>query len=319
MTPYQLSWQKKRTRNSVLAALIFHFLLIGGLLLFGLLFREDLEEFSGPVLVKLGEPEGADLPLPPEPVEQKSLSEETQPAPVETPEEAPVPEETSIPEEVPRTLPETQNPAEQQTPLESAVSSPVQPASPPEKVEVPEAPEPVKIQGSDAGNAYETVLATEEGRVGRNLWIPISLYMPLPVNIDASVIDNVRGDSLNSADDNRRRLLRYYSEHPTSDGYFLPEPDVPLDERPGLWNLLDTKTDYDISQAEYKDGRYLRSVVISFTVNPDTNRLENVELMKDGSSGYSDIDEAVLYGFQASQYYNSTDRKIKGRFTYKFN
>ena len=137
MTPYQISWQKKRTRDSFLAAVLLHLLIVGGLLLFGLLFREDLEEFSGPVLIKLGEPEGADLPLPPDPVEQESLPEETQPAPVETPETAPVPEETSIPEEVPRDLPETQNTAEQQTPLESSESTPVQPASPPETVESP--------------------------------------------------------------------------------------------------------------------------------------------------------------------------------------
>ncbi len=317
MTPYQISWQKKRTRDSILAAVLLHLLLIGGMLLFGLLFRENLEEFSGPVLVKLGEPEGADLPLPPEPVDQESIPEETQPEPLDTPEEAPVPEETSIPEEVPRTLPETQNAAEQQTPVDSAETAPVQPVSPPQTVEAPAAPEPVKIQGSDAGNAYETVLATDEGRVGRNLWIPISLYMPLPVNIESSVIDNIRGDSLNTPEDYKRLLLRYYTEDPVRDGVYLLESNVSLPERPTIWNLLENQTDYDVSQAEYKTGRTLNPVVLTFTVNPETNRLEDVEL--DRTSGYGEIDEAVLYGFQASQYYNSTDRKIKGRFTYRFN
>ena len=73
---------------------------------------------------------------------------------------------------------------------------------------------------------------------------------------------------------------------------------------------------YDLSRAEYKQGRLLRPVVLSFSVVPSTGVLEEVFLEK--SCGYSELDEAVLYGFQASSYFNSTDRKIKGRFTYRF-
>ena len=142
---------------------------------------EDLEDFSGPVLIKLGEPEGLDLPQASVPAEKPVPETPPEPSVAEAPEEAPVPEEAVVPERVAAVQPAKEKPAALPKPSES-VTPAVEEAKTPETVpQPPRDPEPVMIKGSDAGNAYETVFATEEGNIGRNLWIPIYLYMPLPV------------------------------------------------------------------------------------------------------------------------------------------
>ncbi|OQY35173.1 MAG: hypothetical protein B6241_01330 [Spirochaetaceae bacterium 4572_59] len=311
MTAYQIAWQKKRTFNSFLAAFLLHFLLICGILLYNLLFTEELEDFSGPVLVKLGEPAGIDLPLPPEPSDIIEVPEEPVP---EVPETPVIPETASIPTEslVSEDIPDKRPPSESET----TSSQPVLAAADP--VPLPVKPEAVKIEGSENGNAHETVFSIEEGNVGRNVWIPISLFMPLPVNLEERYVHNLKGDALNTVEEYKQILLRYYKESPLGSGYYLEtsvSDRMSYEERRTIWVMLE-KAGYDLSHPEYKDNRTLRPVVLSFSVVPGTGLLEEVHLER--SCGYSDLDDAVLYGFEASQYYNSTARKIKGRFTYRF-
>ena len=240
MTAYQIAWQKKRIRRSFLAAFLLHFLLIGGALLYNLLFVEDLEDFSGPVLIKLGEPEGADLPLPPVPAETSESPEETVPETIDLPDEAEVIQEASVPDETPASLPETAEKPEIETPAESD-SPRTETAAAPESVpEKPAEPEPVTIKGSEDGNAHETVFSTEAGNVGRNIWIPINLYMPLPVELDDRYLENLKGDSLNTAEEYRKILLRYYEESPLGEGYYLSDTtarEMSFDERRTCWVL----------------------------------------------------------------------------------
>jgi len=319
MTPYQIKQQKRRTVLSFVSAFLLHLLLFGGALLYSWLFVEDMTEFSGPVLVKLGEPEGADLPLTPEPAEETSApeqppaAEEVPPPAAEEPEspEAVLPSPPEEPAEKPEPPVEKPEPSPEAVPEEPAA----EPADIPEKpVEPQPEPEPVPIKGSEAGNAHETVLATGEGSVGRNIWRPIYLYLPLPRELDVRFVEGVQASGLNSAEENRTILLRYYEMNPLNGGYLLSRS-VSFDERPFLWLLLE-QAGYDTADAEYKKDRSLRPVIISFTVIPDTGELMDVFLKQ--SSGYGELDEAVLYGFRASEYFNRTNRKIKGRFTYRF-
>ena len=318
MTAYQIAWQKKRIRHSFLAAFLLHFLLIGGALLYSLFFVEDLEDFSGPVLIKLGEPEGSDLPLPPEPADTLEPPDEAVPETADLPEEAEVILEASVPDETPVSLPETAEKPEVETPSQSdtpRTDTAVAPEAVPEK---PADPEPVTIEGLEDGNAHETVFSTEEGNVRRNLYLQINWFMPLPYVLDQAYIDNIRGDALNSPDDLKKILLRFYDENPLGSGYLLNQSAgdaMTYDERYTCWSILE-KSGYSLSEAEYKQGKVLRPVMIEFSIDADAAYPRDVHLMK--SSGYSDIDDAVIYGFSVSQYSNSTDRKIKGRFTYRF-
>ena len=129
----------------------------------------------------------------------------------------------------------------------------------------------------------------------------------------------LKGDSLNSAEEYRRILLRYYEKSPLGEGYLLidgSDSSVSYDEKRTVWVLLE-QAGYDVKNAEYKKDRgSIRPVILSFSVVPGTGELEDVQISQ--TSGYSDLDAAVKYGFQASSYYNSADRKIKGRFTYRF-
>ncbi len=318
MTAYQIAWQKKRIRRSFLAAFLLHFLLIGGALLYNLFFVEDLEDFSGPVLIKLGEPEGADLPLPPEPADTPEPPEETVPETADLPEEAEVIREAYVPEETPSSLPDTAEKPEVETPSQSDTPRTETAAAPESVPEKPAEPEPVTIMGSEDGNAHETVFSTEEGVIGRNVYLQINWFMPLPYNLDQKYFDNIEGDAINSSEDFKRIITRYYSDNPVGKGFYLNQDaadNMTYEERYTCWSILE-KSGYPLSEAEYKKNRTLKPVVLSFTIEANAVYPQEVEVLK--SCGYSDIDEAVKYGFGVSQYSNSTDRKVKGRFTYRF-
>jgi outer membrane biosynthesis protein TonB len=77
---------------------------------------------------------------------------------------------------------------------------------------------------------------------------------------------------------------------------------------------------YDVKNAEYKAGKHLRSVEILFKVSsPGTAGMPRLEdVLIESSSGYSDIDAAVLYGFKKAEFSNSGSNSVSGRFTYRF-
>ncbi|MDC7220010.1 MAG: hypothetical protein PQJ59_08725 [Spirochaetales bacterium] len=316
VSEYVRKENRKRTLVSWGSAFLAYLLLI--LLYMGWehLFRKDLNMNQGPVLVRLGEPEGVETPTPApkEPEVEEQPPEEPVTPPEPEPEPSPVEDPIVEPEAEP-TLPDpVKEPVVEETPSDT---NPVKDAA-------PALPEPIK--GSDAGNNYE--LNSEGGEIGRNIWVPIYLYLPLPRYIDAQVKDGnlvyltelVRGDDfgLYTAEQNRAILLSYYDKKSRTQTLELKGP-VPLDKRPEVWAILE-RAGYDMRNAEYKNYPGLSSITLNFSVVPSgssqTNQLVDVDIKK--SSNIDEIDEAVLYAFQQSTYYNNTEEPIKGRFTYRF-
>lgn len=308
---------RKRQLISLAMTMIIYLFLLAGLWMWGRFVRQELTLNQGPVLIRLGEPEGAEEPPPAQETPEPETPPEKDPAKPSEP--VPDPPTAEAPRETPETIPA--KPIEEKTvepPVEEKTRAPAKEAA-------PAPPEP--IQGSDKGNNYE--LTSLGGDIGRNLWVPIAQYMPLPRTILSlpdpggsgdlvSLLDLVIEDEFgfNSAEDNRNILLRFYDKKRSN--LELREP-VPLDSRPEIWAILE-RAGYNLARAEYKDNRTLLPVTINFTVEPPgssrANVLTQVELIK--SSGFDDIDEAVLYAFQQSSYYNGDEKPVKGRFTYRF-
>jgi len=306
---------RKRAFRSWGSALIAYLLLI--LVYWGWehFVRKDLSMNQGPVLIRLGEPEGAEEPRP---LPQQETPKEE---PVAPPQEEVKPQPKETPVEEPKAEPVLPAPREEVKPAAETPKS----DTPPVKETPPAPPEPIK--GSDKGNNYE--LNSEGGEIGRNLWVPIAQYMPLPQTIDlvissgglSSLLDQVQPDALGlyTADQNRAILLRYYDKR--QGGILNLKKPVELPDRPEIWAILE-RAGYDLRYAEYKDLPGLRTsaITLNFSVQPSgsatANRLVDLEIAK--SSGYPEIDAAVIFAFQQSSYYSKTDDKVKGRFTYRF-
>lgn len=333
MTSIGLKEQRRRDFTAVGIALILHLFIAGAFILSGILFFNDVEEYRGPVLVKLGRadaPEEEAEALPVSPVETVESPESTISEPVEKAEEreSGAPEETVKPETADNES-TVESPVSEEESGDSGQAAESAEASEGESgVEAVDAPpaaveDPVTItHGREEGNAYETTYESEPGLVGRNVWIPIYLYMPLPQYIDLGIVDSMKSDSeldnrpgTRTAESKRVALRSYYSIETAEGLYLKEEPDPDL--RPQVWSLLEDGG-YSIRDAEYKAGRRLRPVVITFTIvnEDDRNALRDVTVTR--SSGYGDIDEAVVYGFMKAQFYNSAEIPVKGRFTYRF-
>jgi len=308
MSTYRQKESLKRTGLAILGTLLFHMLLLG-ILYWSDHRRSDLDLYSGPVRITLGDPEGQDVPRPEisEPAEEPA---EEQPEAPETPREEPEPVEEPRETEPVAPREEAQEPVSRETPAESSSSA-------------PDKEQEVQVKGETYGNTHLLNLESAGGQAGRNLWTPIYLYMPMSHSLDQILLAQATGDpSLGiTAEDDRRLLLRYYRK--TSDGRLeLKVPLVPLDERPDLWIALE-RMGYDLSRAEYKTKWSLDPVEIHFTVSSsDTNnggsRVELIDLTIEKSSGIPQIDQAVLYGLTRSSYYNDSERELKGRFVYRF-
>lgn len=314
MTPYQLKKQNRRTLISFLAAFMFHLLIVGGVLLYDYLFVEELNEFSGPVLVKLGEPEGKDIPvLPEEDAPENDVPEDTstpsqasdipdtpseapstpEPLPVNDNAERPAPEETldsNKPDSVDENSPE-------ESPVEAQPEQPVEP-----KVQI--------VSGEEAGNSWEYQYDSG-GRVGRSLGAEIYLYMPLPKFVPMDLFNRMEGDSYSPGTSRQDFILKYYVN--LNEELSLQYEPV-MDDVRAIWDYL-IDAGYDYQNADYKSDGFLRPVVLSFSISPEGDLL-NVEVQK--SSGNSDVDQAVVEGFENAAFYNSVDREINGRFTYRF-
>ena len=50
----------------------------------------------------------------------------------------------------------------------------------------------VTFKGSEMGNALATTFGASSGQVGRNIYVPIYLYMPLPSRVDDSIYRNIQ-------------------------------------------------------------------------------------------------------------------------------
>lgn len=324
----------KRDIIAIAIAVAIHLLVVGAFLLSNLLFFNDVEEYRGPVLVKLGradapEEEAESLPASPiESVEEPEVTPEEPVEPVETPEEkeSGAPEETVLPQE-----PESENVVErpvseeesgdsgeqEQSTVEETGESGVAPVeAPPADVE-----EAVTVtKGTEEGNAYETTFEATPGLVGRTFGDAIYLYLPVPQFVDASIFDALQDDEnfARQTAEWKRGILEQYYEAYGNEYLLKKQTQPPLDQRGQIWKFL-AEGGYDMNHPEYKDvSPPLRDLVISFTVELGDNAtsLSNVQVMR--SSGNSEIDEAVIYGFQRAVFYNSADTPVKGRFTYRF-
>lgn len=332
MVSVALKEQRKRDLTALAVAIAIHLFILGGFFLSHFLFLKDVEQYRGPVLVKLGRADAPDevtetMPKAPESTEeeQSSTVEES----VEAPEEVQTgePQETvQVDEsqsenavEIPVSDEENGDRGESSSSSEesSSESRPVNQES-----SISEVEEVVTItQGSEEGNAFETTYEATPGLVGRNIWYPIYLYLPLPKVVDKKVFDSIKEDRRlaqrpgnRSVESKQAAFLSYYTLR--DDEYYLKNPPHP-DERPQVWSILEDGG-YDLENAEYKDGKSLRPVTLTFTVN--TGERENTvgDVIISGSSGFPDLDDAVKYGFLKASFYNSSDIAVKGRFTYRF-
>lgn len=322
---------------------------------------KDLSDYSGPIQVKLGSPEGVaesaflsgqteeqappeelpedEIPEPPPPdtedddaVSDNTIADKATPSP-STPK--PTPSRKPSPSAKPSLKP-SPKPSSTPKPLESPKPTPsprasvlvakvslkpeVVPASSPGSGSGSSAnakPAAAVIRGSEQGNSYETNFDEGASVVGRGLYVPIYLYLPLPYYVDTAYYEAIKAsaDGFTSAENRRAEFKKHYRVG--EGGWVLRNP-VPYDDRPRLWILLG-ESGYDISKSDYK-AKALRSVVLQFQVGAQKGNaipsLESVKLLS--SSGYSDIDDSVMYGFKKAAFYNNSPKSVTGRFTYSF-
>ena len=277
--------------------------------------------------VKLGTPEGEDLPLLvqalPDPAMQAVLSaqrdsvrntvEETRtadpdpgPTPVPVaPKKTVAPKPSSVKPTVAKTEP-------------AKVPAPATPAPPVDAkpVDKPVITEKV-IRGSEKGNSSELILKPQGDKISQNAYWPVYLFMPLPTHLDTALLTKVQSTKLYSVDERKALLLQFYSK--TADGLVLTS-EASLPVRPALWEIIEG-AGYDVSNAEYKRGKNLNPVIINFKLGIPKSPIENPELSEvhlDQSSGNGPVDDAVLYAFQKSTFANGTGSVAQGRYTYDF-
>ncbi|MBU0926819.1 MAG: hypothetical protein KKA67_03665 [Spirochaetes bacterium] len=299
--------QRKRAVVSWAAALGAYLVAFAVAAVLSLFYIDDLADYSGPIVVRLGSADGADAARPvPE-----------QPAPV-SPETAAIPE--TKPESPAPIVPikPTPTPAPS-VPAKAPKPTPSVPAPSPES-SLPPAPAPVVIRGSESGNSYDMTFISGSGVVGRSFYVPIWLFMPVPYDIPGSLYDRIPDQAglSGTAEARKKVFASHYVQ--AGDTWRLKRNAQPdYDIRPTIWIMLED-AGYDVKKADYKDGKSLRPVVVLFKVSapgPDGKpSLEAVHI--ESGSGYSTIDDDVLYGFKKAEFSNSGASSISGRFTYRF-
>ncbi len=320
-----------RTGFAFVLSLLGHICIIGVFMVLRVCNVSNVGAISGPMLIRIGkesaqedmlkaaqsetvqETSGQVIPQE-EQTNTAALAAETQaPASVLQPQSVnPVPGKTAQ-----QTTPQTNKPSSKET--AAAQSSSTKPSEQTKPAE----PQLTSIKGSETGNSYEIQYLGASGEVRRSLYVPIMLYMPVPNILPASLVDSIsdrviNGTTFATADELKKIILRYYQLKEGTyqlKGFIQPA----FSERPDIWSILEANG-YDMLNAEYKTGKNLRPVQIRFTVLPpkgnEGGMLVNIKLIK--SSGYSDIDEAVLYGFMQGRFSNSSNREIDAVFTYWF-
>jgi outer membrane biosynthesis protein TonB len=311
-TPATLAWEAWRTQQgrkrrllawSVtvgLLAVVLVGMAVAGIKIF------SVGEKGEAVAVKLGNPEGENLPLAvqavPDPSMQAVLSAQR--------EAAKAVQETRVVDDSGTAPAATSKPA----PAKTASPSPA-PTSQPAPSAAPKAPAVTEkiIKGDEKGNPYELVLKPQGDKISQNVWTPVWLFMPLPARIDAGLLARIQKNDLYSAQERRDLLRQAYP-----DGVTL-QNDPGVAARPGLWAILDS-AGYPVDDADYKKGKNLQSVVITFELGipGTTGNPQLIRVSLDQSSGNKAVDEAVLYAFQRSTFANGTGQTAQGRYTYNF-
>jgi outer membrane biosynthesis protein TonB len=162
------------------------------------------------------------------------------------------------------------------------------------------------FKGVEMGNPLSTTFGASQGTVGRNLYVPIYFFMPLPSSIDDSVYRSIATKST------------FESLYQKSGAVWTLKSPVPIQQRGDYWRMLED-AGYDPSKAEYK-SRKLRPVTLDFAVGPvmKGSNAELVDVRVVSSSGSDEIDEAVVYGFKQSAFFNKTGNAVSGKFVYSF-
>jgi hypothetical protein len=164
----------------------------------------------------------------------------------------------------------------------------------------------VTFRGSEMGSALATTFGASSGQVGRNIYVPIYLYMPLPSKVGASIYLNIQA---------KETFRSYYGE---SGSDWILKAQVPLAQRGDFWTMLEA-AGYDASTADFRTERKLSPVVLEFAVGPLTKgKAELVEVRLASSSGSSEVDQAVIYGFSQASFFNKTGNAVAGKFVYSF-
>jgi len=309
------SRQRRRQAISWSAALGTYLLVMLVMMLFSALSIKELSDYSGPVIVRLGSPTGAEIAKPvAEPKPAAAAAQLPQPAAATPNAAAPVP--------VPKPAQKPTVPSAPTTP--AAAQQPATPTATPSAT--PTTPQPaqpvVVLRGSESGNSYDMTVNGGGGTVGRSLYVPIWLYLPVPYELSASFHDSIPDMQGLPGTAARRRAVfeTHYEKKPDGSWQLkrLRQPDY--DARPELWTMLED-AGYNVKSADYKEGKHLRAIGILFKVSASgpggkAPTLEDVHLEE--SSGYGDIDQAVLYGFRKAEFSNSGTSSIGGRFTYRF-
>lgn len=298
---------RKRSMRAWAIALGAYAIGFAALWLAGLFAIQDVGAYAGPVMVRLGDPEGMDKPVP-EPEQPQETQPPAPPPPIPEPAVA---QAATAPSPAPK--PQAQQPAvaSQSAPTPPAPASPPAPVSPPSHT----------IKGSETGNSYDMTFEASVGTVSRGMYEPIYLYMPLPIEVPNALFQLIpdRGGLPGTAEQRKAEFKGLY-ELTGGTLWRLKGGRQPAYElRPAVWAMLED-AGYDIRNADYKMGRSLRPVEILFKVSVYKTsggvRLEDVHLER--SCGYGDIDDAVLYAFRKAGFTNSGDKSITGRFVYRF-
>ncbi|MEI7652641.1 MAG: hypothetical protein WCJ96_11610, partial [Verrucomicrobiota bacterium] len=199
---------------------------VAGLLLWGGFPRIfNVGEKGEALTVKLGNPEGEDLPLAvsalPDPAMQAVMTaqrdtalttvEETR-ASVSEPEPSaePAPAAKPVPKMVPlKPLPPKSAETPEPIPLPTAPPTPTPTPTPPAEVKPADKPVVTEkvIRGSEKGNASELILKPQGEKISQNAYWPVYLFMPLPAKLDLGLLARVPGNDLYNAEERRALLL----------------------------------------------------------------------------------------------------------------
>jgi len=164
----------------------------------------------------------------------------------------------------------------------------------------------VTFRGSEMGSALATTFGASAGLVGRNIYVPIYQYMPLPQKIDDAVYRGIAA---------KESFKKFYQQ---SGSEWRLKAQVPVAQRPDYWDMLE-RAGFDASTADYRTAQKLNPVTLEFAVGPlSKNRAELIDLRLVSSSGSSEVDEAVMYGFRQAAYFNKTGNAVAGKFVYSF-
>lgn len=312
---------RRRLAVSWLSSALFYVLAALLFLLFGILRIDEVSEYSGPVMIRLGQREGVEAePRPLESPDSTERAPDPETLPPEPPEPLPAsveaasvpPRPATAPAPSPSPGPAVPKPAPAPTaPATPAPAAPALPRTP---------PAPPVIKGSEVGNSYETTFEASSGTISRSLYEPVWLYMPPPKAVDDGVYVFMKPsrDGFYTVEDRKRIFEQWYARPAASGGKWVLKGEVPLTERPKLW-LLMQESGLRQDEMDYRFRSGLKPVELSFrltSADAGAPRLEEVRLVS--SSGYPDIDEAVLYGFRQASFSNAADRSVTGRFVYRF-